>query len=81
MTLVGIPLEDQKPVILLMSTRIADIHIASDDDETDTSPERARGAVEEVFRKGDRIIVWLASNIQTNLSYTVAVSTMDNEIR
>lgn len=81
--LYGSPLDDQKPVMVLMATRIPDIHYSSDDErESPRSPQCfSVRAEEEIFRKGDRIIVWLGSNVQTNLTYTVAVSTLDNEIR
>lgn len=82
MTLPSLHLEEQKPIMILMSTRIADLHLTSDGDEVQQNPQKEAGySQDEVFRKGDRIIVWLASNILTNLSYTVAVSTVDNEIR
>ncbi|ENN81501.1 hypothetical protein HUJ04_002785 [Dendroctonus ponderosae] len=75
--------EEQKPIMILMSSRIADLHLTPEDaEEVHQNPQVPDGhSQEEVFRKGERIIVWLASNILTNLSYTVAVSTMDNEIR
>lgn len=34
-----------------------------------------------LFRAEDKIIIWLASNIYTNLSYTIAASTLSNKIR
>lgn len=81
--LYGSPLDDQKPVMVLMATRVPDIHYSSDEEkESPRSPECfSVRTEEEIFRKGDRIIVWLGSNVQTNLTYTVAVSTLDNEIR
>ncbi|KAL1497027.1 hypothetical protein ABEB36_008056 [Hypothenemus hampei] len=76
--------EDQKPIMIVMASRIADVHIISDDEEDKHDSQDVVTHNQEddgVFTTGDRIIVWLASNTQTILSYTVAVSTLDNNIR
>ncbi|XP_066251136.1 uncharacterized protein [Euwallacea similis] len=83
MTLSG-SVEDQQPILILMATRIANVHLDSDDEEDDEihpEPEMLAGSDDEVFTDRDMIIIWVASNIQTTLSYTVAVSTLDYKIR
>ncbi|XP_060518405.1 uncharacterized protein LOC132697129 [Cylas formicarius] len=72
--------QDPKPLMILMCTRIAVVH-TEEGNEVERDRECRMTPEQECFGDGDRIIVWVASNVATNLSYTVAVSTIDREIR
>ncbi|CAH1117860.1 unnamed protein product [Phaedon cochleariae] len=61
---------------------------SSDDDLADTDEEEtiiSSGtyveATPHILGKHDKIVIWVASNVITNLSYTVAASTLSNKIR
>lgn len=68
--------------MVLMATRchFVEKKDPTDDDATprDTYPIEVDP---NVLPATDRIVIWVASNIQTNLSYTIAVSTKSNKIR
>ncbi|CAG9859388.1 unnamed protein product [Phyllotreta striolata] len=50
-----------------------------DEDEVNSSHTYVENS--SLLRPEDKIIIWLASNVYTNLSYTVAASTLSNKIR
>ncbi|KAJ8918344.1 hypothetical protein NQ315_008037 [Exocentrus adspersus] len=79
---------DSRPVMFLLATRIAGCHLAKEqeheppacDSEDDVESSRTYTEHDLLF-PDDKIIIWMASNISTNLSYTIAASTLSNKIR
>ncbi|XP_030747924.1 uncharacterized protein LOC115876329 [Sitophilus oryzae] len=80
-----LPSEDHEPIVIVMATRISNVHLTENPDDEETTEndaeERYRDDDSEVFSSSDKIMVWVGSNFNTNLNYTVAVSTLDNNIR
>lgn len=77
---------DSKPVMFLLATRVASCqlakeagHTACDSEENLDSPRTF--TENDVLLPDDKIIIWMASNVFTSLSYTVAASTLSNKIR
>ncbi|KAJ8972078.1 hypothetical protein NQ314_000391 [Rhamnusium bicolor] len=76
-----------KPVMVLLATRVAGYELAKEEiegmygdsvEEFDCSKTYNES---ELLLRDDQIIIWMASNVFTNLSYTVAASTLSNKIR
>ncbi|KAF7266993.1 hypothetical protein GWI33_019737 [Rhynchophorus ferrugineus] len=63
--------------------RASKVNLSKNEDRSDEECQEIshRRNERHIFRPGDKIIVWIASNFNTNLSYTVAVSTLNNNIR
>ncbi|XP_057666513.1 uncharacterized protein LOC130900136 isoform X1 [Diorhabda carinulata] len=79
-----------KPMMVLLATRITNSEISLfDENVTCQITETLDGsnttlAYEEdnnLTSPLDRIVIWMSSNILTNLNYTVAASTLSNQIR
>ncbi|XP_023012039.2 uncharacterized protein isoform X1 [Leptinotarsa decemlineata] len=65
-------------------------YLTSDDNHEDKGDDNDEGTISSktyvetkpnILSPGDQIIIWVASNIFTSLSYTVAASTLSNKIR
>lgn len=72
--------------MFLLATRLASCNLGKETEQTAYDPEddsdSSRTYVEnDVLLPNDKIIIWLASNVFTSLSYTVAASTLSNKIR
>lgn len=70
-----------KPSLVLLATRLPatfDTHQCYD--ESDESNSEDMDSDEPAFPVGDKLLIWLASNIQTDLAYTVAIATACNRI-
>ncbi|KAJ8969619.1 hypothetical protein NQ317_005530, partial [Molorchus minor] len=80
---------DARPVMLLLATRIAGEDLAKleyeyneSDDSSGSDMDSAKTFIQnDILLLHDKIVIWMASNIPLNLSYTVAASTLSNKIR
>ncbi|KAJ8941019.1 hypothetical protein NQ318_006448 [Aromia moschata] len=80
---------EPRPVMILLATRISACELAKQElvhdcmcEASETEVDSSKTFVQhDILLPDDKIIIWMASNICTNLNYTVAVSTLSNKIR
>ncbi|KAL3283020.1 hypothetical protein HHI36_006177 [Cryptolaemus montrouzieri] len=69
--------KDAQACLIVLATRLTDYDV----EEKQCKDEKNRHHRSNEVNDSDKWIFWLGSNISINLSYTIAISSLDNEMR